>query len=128
MPSFRRSDDSPAEEPPPFQDLPPHAALALWRERQATLCLIDVRTLPEHASHRIPGSRTIPLQDLAGRLAELDPQRPTLVYCEHGIRSIRAAVLLATAGFDRVYNLRGGIVQWPGELEGTDCQRPGTGQ
>ena len=52
------------------------------------------------------------------RHSELDPNKPTLVYCEHGVRSVNASVFLANLGFEQLFNLRGGIVQWQGELEG----------
>lgn len=82
--------------------------------------LLDVRTEQEHASHRIPGSILIPLQVLRERAAELDPGRPMIVYCEHGVRSVHACAWLFETGFQKVANLSGGIVRWNGPLEGQD--------
>jgi len=42
--------------------------------------LVDVRQPGEYASGHIPGARLIPVADLAERLGELDPAKPTLVY------------------------------------------------
>ncbi|GAB4160832.1 MAG: rhodanese-like domain-containing protein [Planctomycetota bacterium] len=89
---------------------PEEARLAL-RGDPATI-LLDVRTAREHASHRLPGSVHVALQDLRSRIADLDPERPILVHCEHGVRSLQACEILREAGFRRISNLRGGIAAW----------------
>lgn len=81
----------------------------------ATLKLLDVRTAPEHRSYRLRGAALLPVQDLATRLGELDPNANWLVYCEHGWRSLSACQILAQAGFSKLANLRGGIAQWVGK-------------
>jgi SAM-dependent methyltransferase len=43
--------------------------------------------------------------------------RPVLVYCEHGVRSVAASQLLSAAGIDRVVNLAGGLAAWTGPRE-----------
>ncbi|MCB9880637.1 MAG: rhodanese [Planctomycetes bacterium] len=85
--------------------------------------LLDVRTPREHRSHRIPGATAMPLHELADRVDELDPDRPVLVYCEHGVRSLSACAFLAERGFRNIANLQGGIVRWNGRLEGEDVRR-----
>jgi len=42
--------------------------------------LIDVRTPKEYEQGHLPGSRLIPIGELANRLSEIDPKRPTIVY------------------------------------------------
>lgn len=42
--------------------------------------LLDVRQPGEYESGHIPGAKLIPLPELADRVAELDPEKPTLVY------------------------------------------------
>lgn len=42
--------------------------------------LIDVRTTKEYEQGHLPGARLIPVGELADRLSELDPQKPTVVY------------------------------------------------
>jgi rhodanese-related sulfurtransferase len=42
--------------------------------------LVDVRTPKEYEKGHLPGARLIPLGELAERLSELDPVKPTLVY------------------------------------------------
>jgi sulfur-carrier protein adenylyltransferase/sulfurtransferase len=74
--------------------------------------LLDVRQPEEYESEHLPGAKLIPLPELSGRLAELDAQKPTIVYCAIGGRSRVAAQVLAAKGFREVFNLTGGIKAW----------------
>lgn len=96
----------------------PASGLAAWladQGRQPPL-LIDVREPWEFAYGHIAGSQLLPLQEVPGRLAELDAGRPVVVICHHGIRSYQAGLLLQHAGFD-VFNLSGGIDAWAREVD-----------
>jgi rhodanese-related sulfurtransferase len=83
--------------------------------------LLDIRQPEEHALAKLPGSRLIPLGDLAERLNELDDWRDAeiIVYCHHGVRSLQGTSLLQRAGFERVLNLRGGIDRWSLDIDPT---------
>ena len=48
----------------------------------------------EYQINRLPGSVLIPLGDLPESLGELDGTRDLVVYCHHGIRSVRAVEFL----------------------------------
>ena len=78
----------------------------------AALQLIDVREPFEFEIDRIEGSVLIPLATLPARLNDLDRKELTVVHCQSGMRSAKACKLLRENGFDRVVNLRGGIVEW----------------
>jgi hydroxyacylglutathione hydrolase len=54
----------------------------------------------------------IPLGQLRARVGELDPRRPTVVYCASGFRSSIAASLLRAGGFADVSDLKGGYNAW----------------
>jgi rhodanese-related sulfurtransferase len=56
----------------------------------------------------VPGSVNLPLPQLLDRLEELDPTRPTVVYCAGGYRSATAASLLRAKGFATVADVYGG--------------------
>jgi rhodanese-related sulfurtransferase len=73
---------------------------------------VDVRQPTEVAEQGIAGARNIPLDQLAERLTELDPNRRTVVLCRSGGRSAQAADFLAGVGFVDVVNLRGGILKF----------------
>lgn len=59
----------------------------------------------------------IPMNEIPGRLGQLDPGRAVAVLCHHGNRSQRVALFLQTNGFDTVANIAGGIEAWSRELD-----------
>jgi monothiol glutaredoxin len=73
--------------------------------------LVDVRTEHERAIAAIAGSELLTRESYA-RLVALDRHTPIVFQCHHGIRSQAAAEHFAEQGFDRVYNLAGGIDAW----------------
>src|SRR5512140_1017164 len=79
--------------------------------------LLDVREPHELAISALPGALNIPLGTLAARLSELDSAKEMVVFCKAGTRSARALELLASAGFKRVKNLKGGINAWAKEVD-----------
>ncbi len=80
--------------------------------------ILDVRTPGETTFGVIPGAMQIPVQELAERVDELPrDDRPTVVYCAHGIRSAYACDFLERLEYENLYNLSGGVVTWPRQLE-----------
>jgi rhodanese-related sulfurtransferase len=83
-----------------------------------TVYLLDVRTPTEYDERHIPGSALIPLHELEQRIHELpNGGRPIAVICEQGIRSVSACRLLAEHDVAPLYNLAGGLDDWPGPME-----------
>ena len=76
------------------------------------LQLVDVRNPGEAAAGMIADAVNIPVGQLPDRLTELDPRKPTVVYCAGGYRSSMAASLLRKNGFDDVSDLLGGYNAW----------------
>lgn len=74
--------------------------------------LLDVRQPGEYAAAHLPGARLVPLPQLSDSREELDPAKPTIVYCASGGRSRMATQLLNGMGFREVYNMLGGIQAW----------------
>lgn len=72
------------------------------------IVLIDVREPAEHRLFNI-GGINIPLSRLEAEYAGLDAGRHVIVYCASGIRSARAAAMLAEKGIPQVSSLRDGI-------------------
>ena len=83
-----------------------------WLDEGRELVLLDVREPDEHAICHLEGSRLVPLHELPRRLAELDADLPTVVYCHHGPRSSHAVSFLRQQGFAKTTNLAGGIDAW----------------
>jgi rhodanese-related sulfurtransferase len=99
---------APAESP---QNIAPQDYDTQFVQGGAAHQLIDVRTPEEFAGGHIPGAVNIPVQEIAGRLAEVAQDRPVVLYCRSGNRSTQAAQILDAAGYAPVYNL-GGIAAW----------------
>ena len=97
----------------------PVAELARWRAEPGRTApvLVDVREPWEFEYCRIDGSVSVPLAELPRRVAELPRDRPLVVVCHHGHRSWHAAAMLLRAGFQDVFNLRGGVAAWAAEIE-----------
>ena len=73
--------------------------------------LLDVRTQAEVEKGMLKDAIHIPLDDLRGRLHELDKARPIVVYCQVGIRGHAAVRILRENGFSDAKNLKGGYAQ-----------------
>lgn len=78
------------------------------------LQIVDVRQPGETAGGVVPGATLIPLTQLSERLGELDPARPTLLYCAGGFRSMIASSKLEREGFSDVTDVLGGYGAWAG--------------
>jgi adenylyltransferase/sulfurtransferase len=85
--------------------------------RGEAIHLLDVREPHELEISRLEGATLIPLGQLAARLSELDSADDMVVFCKGGTRSARALELLASAGFRKVKNLKGGINAWAKEVD-----------
>jgi molybdopterin/thiamine biosynthesis adenylyltransferase/rhodanese-related sulfurtransferase len=81
------------------------------------LKLLDVREPHELEISKLPNAINIPLGQLAGRLTELDSADDMVIFCKSGSRSMRGLELLASAGFKKVKNLKGGINAWAREVD-----------
>ncbi len=76
------------------------------------LLLLDVREDNEFSYAQLQGSVHIPLNQLTNRFNELDKEQDIVVICHHGMRSQQACLFLQQAGFNRLFNLQGGIDAW----------------
>jgi rhodanese-related sulfurtransferase/rubrerythrin len=99
----------------PVKSMNSEEAKRFMAEREeGAYTLLDVRQPGEYEGEHIPGAKLIPLPGLKDGLDQLDSQKPVLVYCAVGGRSLAAAQLLSGFGFQEVYNLQGGIKAWQG--------------
>ena len=76
--------------------------------------LIDVRTPGEFAGGFIQNAINLDYNsaDFSRASAKLDKQKPVFVYCLSGGRSASAASDLRGAGFEQVFELDGGLMNW----------------
>ena len=80
--------------------------------------LIDVRTLQEFKQVRIPNSKLIDFHssDFRDEITKLDKSKTYLIYCKSGHRSYHACREFKQLGFQKVFNLDGGIISWKGDV------------
>ena len=78
---------------------------------------VDVRESKEMAGGVINGAYRVPLSNFDKNATQLDKfkDKPVIVYCRSGNRSIGAAGKLRKKGFNKVYSLTGGILAWQKE-------------
>ena len=76
--------------------------------------VVDVRETGEWSTGHIPNARHIALGQLSGHISELEKvkEKPIIICCASGNRSSSACATLRKAGFQRVFNLAGGIGAW----------------
>lgn len=80
---------------------------------------VDVRTAEEYEEGHLPGARHIPydeMEERAGELEEFKDQKILLI-CRSGRRSVIAAHVLSAKGFQQLFNLKGGMLEWTGPTE-----------
>jgi rhodanese-related sulfurtransferase len=91
---------------------PDEAKAYMDSNEEGTYTLLDVRQPFEYEEAHLPGAKLVPLPKLFDSLEELERQKPVLVYCSVGGRSLMAARLLSNQGFGEVYQMQGGIDAW----------------
>ena len=99
----------------PFEEIEPEDAAPLIEAGE--LKVIDVRQPYEFAGGHIEQATLLPIEGLysfaqALALLNLDKAAPVIFVCAVGQRSAAAAEVAAIAGFQRVYNLAGGMGNW----------------
>jgi rhodanese-related sulfurtransferase len=82
-----------------------------------TAVLLDVRTPEEIEEKHIPNCITIDFRspDFITQADELDKNISYYVYCRSGVRSAQACMTMNSLGFEKLANLKGGILGWHGE-------------
>lgn len=90
----------------------PLAAIDLINHEDAVL--VDVRPAADFHKGHVINAVNIPINGFANQIKSLNKykSRPIIVGCRSGSQSQTARNQLLKAGFERVYNLRGGMLAW----------------
>jgi hydroxyacylglutathione hydrolase len=80
--------------------------------RKASLQVLDVRSPGEWNKGHVPGARHIFVPELQSRIGELNPGKPTAVYCGSGYRASIATSILKPRGFKELWNVPGSWEAW----------------
>ena len=94
-------------------DISPQQVVQLMSHENGSI-IVDVREDKEFSSEHIKDSIHIPMGALASRISELDKykNKNVILGCRSGSRSGRACSILKKHGFEKVHNLRGGVLAW----------------
>lgn len=82
--------------------------------------ILDVRDAEAFRESHIPGAKNVDVQDPAKfmeSINDLEKDKGYYVYCNSGNRSNQACLVMDHEGFGHVYNLKGGMQAWNGEVE-----------
>lgn len=79
--------------------------------------MLDVREPWELAIAKLPDAVAMPMGSVMASFTRLDPDRPTVCLCHHGVRSLQVALFLERQGFSDPINLSGGIQAWAEEVD-----------
>ncbi len=79
--------------------------------------LIDVREPFEYEIARIEAAQLMPLNRFGDWIDGLNAEEETIVMCHHGVRSAQLCAFLVRNGFEKVFNLEGGIDAWSAEID-----------
>ena len=100
---------------------PPKVEVLKKLEYQALIAegytILDVRTPEEFEEGHIQGAQNINVKDDTFMIAiqKLSPSDTLLVYCRSGRRSLYAAQVMVSLGFQKIYDLEGGFLNWKKE-------------
>ena len=100
---------------------PPKVEVLKKLEYQALISegytILDVRTPEEFEEGHIQGAQNINVKDDTFIIAiqKLSPSDTLLVYCRSGRRSLYAAQVMVSFGFQKIYDLEGGFLNWKKE-------------
>jgi rhodanese-related sulfurtransferase len=100
-----------ANEEKKFASIEPMEAKKLI-ETTVDLQLIDVRSVEEYQQGALPGSKLIPFWEIMKGDYYLRKDKPILLVCAVGGRSLAAGQYLSMKGHQEVYNLSGGLSAW----------------
>lgn len=94
-------------------DISPQQTVQLM-SHEAGSVIVDVREDKEFQSGHIKDSIHIPLSSLSSRIDELKKYKDknVILGCRSGSRSGRACGILKKNGFEKIHNLRGGVLAW----------------
>ena len=81
--------------------------------RKGEVVVLDVRPTEEYLNAHLPFARSIPLEELRQRLAELPKDRSIVAYCRgpYCLMAVDAVTLLKQEGYTAIH-LRDGVAEW----------------
>lgn len=88
------------------------AELNQMKETDAEVLLLDIRSAGDYEADHIAGAQHLPVDDLRAKLDTLNKEQCVVVYSNTGEKAYVAQEILLNSGFEEVYNLSGGIINY----------------
>lgn len=87
---------------------------ATMEKIKAGALMIDVRNESEVVDVRfdVPNYVNIPLNELENRINEIPKETEIIMVCRSGARSLKTTYFLMNAGYEKIYNMNGGLLKW----------------
>jgi rhodanese-related sulfurtransferase len=84
----------------------------LFENGESEYTLVDVREIDEYQKVRVPNAVNIPLSEFQVRFKEIANDKPLILICQTGVRSLMAAQFMNTNGYEDIYNFTEGTLGW----------------
>lgn len=93
--------------------LPMEREQLLSRAEQGEVVVLDVRPSSEYSAGHLPYARSLPLEELQQRIAELPRDKPVVAYCRGPfcLMAVEAAEFLRQHGY-RAVRFEDGVAEW----------------
>lgn len=91
-----------------------NAAQAIGLINREEAVVVDVCDAKEFQAGHLPNAINMPLTKLSSNIGALDKykNKPIVVACRTGNRSMKGAITLKKSGFENVYSMSGGLAAW----------------
>ena len=99
-----------------FQNVPVDQ-LAKWVKADINRVVVDVREVDEYTGGHFPGAINIPLSGLTNKLGNIPKDKDVALVCRSGNRSMQAARVLNSNGYQKLWNVSRGMSGWNGQME-----------
>jgi rhodanese-related sulfurtransferase len=79
--------------------------------KNVTSILIDVRSRQEFKEYHLDGAICIPTYELINKAQKIikNKEQTIIVYCQSGVRSKKAIIILSKMGYKNIYEIKGGL-------------------
>ena len=96
-----------------FEQISINDAVLVAKEKNALI--VDLRPREDYEMGHIPSAISVPFEQIEEDGFPFSFDDSFILYCDHGIRSMRAARMLSEQGY-HIINTVGGIYQYSGPL------------
>ncbi|QZY55358.1 rhodanese-like domain-containing protein [Crassaminicella profunda] len=86
-------------------------------EKNSDVTVFDIRDEEEYVKNHLPSATQLTYKELKKKLDYYGKDSIYMIYGKDDKQSAKAADMMASSGFSKIYMLTGGIEKWPYELD-----------